>query len=621
MALTMTRGKRQILFDFLPGRTFDFERVATIARVTEVRGNPQVALNAGLLLRRLEAHARAWEPEFRPALSDGVLADPSRFVFIDPTEVRSEMFPRVFWCQNRACGRVADYSSSDDVPPARCTRCREGKLGQVRWVKVHRCGNIEPLTPPRCERCHSDRDMALDTRRSERIFEFVWECRKDGWSTRVLDRVGNCRACSNWPASEDRRMRVDVHRAGTTFYAHSTVVVNVPHREYDALLSSPGWWSLTGARYLELAPYDTRRLAGMARTETRPAEEAPASVSEAELNDLLRAVATGKIDSAEVVARLAAAQARGAAEKKATTPDAVADRLVAASGVSAEVWEDAAPELLEYVAPHETGRPRGLSDGEVPVGARSEAGRLGLLSVDLIADYPILTATYGYSRSEHLPNKCRLNPFPSGRDGSSRYPVFVDEVQADALLLRLDPKRVLRWLDRNGFGATLPNGTEPELAHRAYFVELFAGVSTTQTINRSAPQARMAYGLLHTLSHLCIRHAALLCGLDRTSLSEYLLPRTLTAGIYCNHRFGATIGALTALFEQSLPEWLRTVSEDRRCAYDPVCSDSTGSCHACSHLAETSCRGFNLNLNRAFLFGGSDPHLGAIHHGYLDPGL
>ena len=128
----------------------------------------------------------------------------------------------------------------------------------------------------------------------------------------------------------------------------------------------------------------------------------------------------------------------------------------------------------------------------------------------------------------------------------------------------------------------------------------------------------MVFGLLHTLSHLAVRQAALLCGLDRTSLSEYILPQALTFVLYCNHRFGATIGALASLFEQSLNEWLRSIGEADRCVYDPVCGDRGGNCHACTHLAETSCRFFNLNLGRSLLFGGNDPELDNISVGYLD---
>lgn len=128
----------------------------------------------------------------------------------------------------------------------------------------------------------------------------------------------------------------------------------------------------------------------------------------------------------------------------------------------------------------------------------------------------------------------------------------------------------------------------------------------------------MVFGLLHSLSHLCVRQAALLCGLERNSLSEYLIPKALSISIYPNNRFGATIGALTALFEQTLQHWISAIRGAKNCVYDPVCHDHHGgNCHACTHLAETSCRFFNLNLSRAFLFGGPDNQLGDIQHGYF----
>jgi hypothetical protein len=124
------------------------------------------------------------------------------------------------------------------------------------------------------------------------------------------------------------------------------------------------------------------------------------------------------------------------------------------------------------------------------------------------------------------------------------------------------------------------------------------------------------------MSHLFLKKAALLCGLDITSLSEYILPRALMFAIYSNHRFGATIGALSSLFEQSLPDWLgQIINNSRRCIYDPVCQSKGGNCHACTHLAETSCRFFNVNLGRPFLFGGFDQELGEINYGYLDSAI
>ena len=277
--------------------------------------------------------------------------------------------------------------------------------------------------------------------------------------------------------------------------------------------------------------------------------------------------------------------------------------------------------MLEAIMPLEMSQPKELFDESPLPPAAQVAQHIGLSRLTLLPDFPIITATYGYSRAEYAPNQCRLNPFPPDPDYGGKFPIFVDQVQADALMIRLNPERVCLWLERNGFPPNLPNGRNPDLTKQAYFVQLFHDVPLRETLGGDRPHARLVFGLLHTLSHLFLRQAALLCGLDHTSLSEYLLPRTLTFALYCNHRFGATIGALTSLFEQSLTEWLNAVRDTRRCVYDPVCRDRGGNCHACTHLAETSCRFFNLNLGRIFLFGGRDPELGRTIVGYLDPSL
>ena len=103
-----------------------------------------------------------------------------------------------------------------------------------------------------------------------------------------------------------------------------------------------------------------------------------------------------------------------------------------------------------------------------------------------------------------------------------------------------------------------------------------------------------------------------LCQLFVRSTTQRLgLPRTQPT-------MGGSARCRLSLFEQSLAEWLAEIRSCRRCVYDPVCIDRGGSCHACTHLAETRCRFFNLNLGRPFLFGGSDPIAGNIDVGFLD---
>lgn len=625
MGRIMRRSKQQIMHRFLPGRTFDFERVATIARVQDIRGNARTDFNLNIVLRKIEAYAEAWESDYRPTLRDDVLRDAGNFVLLDPIEVRAELFPRVFWCQNRSCGRIIGYDSQDNLS-RRCRQCRTESLVQLRFVKVHQCGEIQPLYPPQCNHCNTSRYMALDTRGSERIANFRWVCRNRGCDTKSQLFAGFCPSC-RWPGPDNklREMSIEVHRAGRTYYPHTTVLLNIPNRDLDAFLGVNGWEFIAAAKLFGLDEVANRALTDFRPTKlSGEASESTGGLTGSEVDSLTQLLSRGEITAEELAQQIQTLHERRRGEQQSTSSTGIAETLVQRTGVPRRTWEQAGQEMLEAVMPLETNISVNLYDEEDQASyqpAISTARRLGLSRVALLADFPILTATFGYSRIDYVPNHCRLNPFSPHSEHQGKYPIFVDQVQADALWLSLDPSRVCDWLDRNGYPPTLPAGTEFEMAQRAYFVQLLTDTPLYETLQNDRPQARMVFGLLHTLSHLWVRQAGLLCGLDSTSLSEYLLPRALTLAIYSNHRSGATIGALTALFEQTLVECLNSVRDTRRCVYDPVCYDREGSCHACTHLAETSCRFFNLNLSRAFLFGGYDQHLGKIEVGYFDASL
>jgi hypothetical protein len=427
---------------------------------------------------------------------------------------------------------------------------------------------------------------------------------------------GYCKEC-NWSAdASERRMDIDVHRAKRTFFAHTTVLLNVPQRELDSFFGLPDWQAVVAGKYLALPEARDRRLADWA---TSMAQRADDGLSGSELDELLRRQVAGELSPEQLVHEMNALRERKRVQ--AGPASGVKDALVARSGVPWSVWEAAGQELFETIMPFEVGRPVDLLVGGGHDPIAQTARQMGFSRLAVINDFPILSATYGFSRVEYAPQSCQLNAFPAEREYDGRYPIYVDQVQADALLFTLDAARVLRWLGVLGFPPVLPGGTDSTVVDRAFFVRLFEDASLHITLDQNQPQVRLVFGLLHTLSHLAVRQASLLCGLDATSLSEYLLPRSLTAALYCNHRFGAAIGALSALFEQSLSEWIGGIRKARHCVYDPVCRERESSCHACTHLAETSCRHFNLNLSRALVFGGHDPFLGPIAVGYLDPQL
>lgn len=615
MGKKMRRGKQQVMFNYLPGKTFEFERVSIISRVQSIRGIVNSQLNEAVILNKIADEVSAWSEEFRPGLRDSILSDPTRFVILDPKSVQAELYPRVFWCQNHRCGHVLDRTNSDILPQNnKCPKCRVGTMVQLRFVKVHSCGAIEPLTPYFCTHCRSSNNVALETRGSERISNFRWICRDCGSTSSVF--AGRCRQCN-----QDNNMSIEVHRSGRTFYPHSTVLLNQPSNEMTSFLRIEEWPYLASASYFELPETKGRKLYDFHRDLGQPNSPQDTGITNQELDVLMQKQLNGQLTAEQVLAEMQLLRNRRVEEKKNSSPGVIKQKLIERSGVSEEIWSRAGQEMLEAVMPAQSSRvedifTRPTNNSQIVSSAR----RIGLSKLSLIKDFPITIATYGYSRVDYRPDECRLNPFQPDIEHNGKLPIFVDLVQADALFFKLDHDRVIKWLETNNYPPTLPTGSDATLARQAYFIQLFDSITYGHTLTENNPQARLVFGLLHTFSHICIKQAALLCGLDRTSLSEYILPRTLSFALYCNHRAGATIGALVSLYEQSLAELLYEIRNSRHCVYDPVCGDNNGSCHACTHLAETSCRHFNLNLGRAFLFGGNDPILGRIR-GYFDPSL
>ncbi len=464
-------------------------------------------------------------------------------------------------------------------------------------------------------KCKSSNNIALDTRGSERISNFRWICRSCGTTFSLFGgRCNDCTWSSDVPGTADPQyMDIEVHRAGRTFYSHNIVLLNQAKKEMNNFLSLKEWPELAAAAFLELPEVREKKLLDFAPSVINSREPETLKLESEEMEQLkARGNDEKQIESfKKMYEQLFASRQQ---KQQASSPSGISLKLIQRTGIAVEMWKKIGQEMLESVIPMQNSTTHAVTDTNQII------QRLGLTKVTLVADFPILMATFGYSRADYQPNICRLNPFPPDKDRGGKFPIFVDMIQADALFFRLNTSRILSWLELNGYKPDLPNGTDKNLIQQAYFVKLFNDVSFRVVLHNDKPEAHLVFGLMHTLSHLCIRQAALLCGLDRTSLSEYILPRALTFGLYCNHRFGATIGALTSLFEQSLEEWLKQVKDNRRCVYDPVCLNHGGNCHACTHLAETSCRFFNLNLSRTFLFGGHDSELGEIK-GYLDPSL
>ncbi|MCG9128302.1 hypothetical protein JT359_11935 [Candidatus Poribacteria bacterium] len=80
--MVMTRGKHQILFNYLPGKTFDFDRSNRLAKLTSIRGIQQNDMNIKLVLKAIERYSSAWHEHLAGIFHK---PRPDQFVLLQPT--------------------------------------------------------------------------------------------------------------------------------------------------------------------------------------------------------------------------------------------------------------------------------------------------------------------------------------------------------------------------------------------------------------------------------------------------------------------------------------------------------------------------------------------------------
>jgi len=95
--------------------------------------------------------------------------------------------------------------------------------------------------------------------------------------------------------------------------------------------------------------------------------------------------------------------------------------------------------------------------------------------------------------------------------------------------------------------------------------------------------AAMAFGVLHTISHILKATASLYVGIRADSLAEYLFPGQAAGVLFVAQYVEFSLGGLDAAFRGQLGQWLTAAREYAdRCSFDPVCTESGGACRHAS---------------------------------------
>jgi len=562
------RGASQILFGLLPGQTADLD--GKIWRVAHWIDPVPLALDQDAVRAALLGSIAPWSAT---GMDDGLEAALRARATVEVVGLNMdrgvlvETYPQQWRC--KTCGSIA--RNRDD----RCS-CGGRARAQMQFIAYHTCGAAREPQIPRCPTHNAVATRLPGTATARELRIFCPQCQRPLTTGGFPFQVCNC---------GNGGMSVTVHRAAVVFSPRFAVLVNPPDPAVAAQLRAAGG----GARALEWV------LDGMTADDPTQGRQTYAGLLEtlrqAGLSDATaQELAQAALDRGEVDA------GHGGG---VVLPDSVREK--------------AHEEALSLASAVRGGRTRvaDMVAGTTPPlrtlyeGAYGDAMRdAHLAGVDLLANFPVATLSFGYTRGDMSPGVARLVPFRER--GHVR--AYGSLSRTEALLFRLDPILVYQHLVARGHA--LPDVDGPRAARLALLERMDLPYPTQEQYQ---PLGGALLQLVHSYAHRTIRRLASFAGIERDGLAEYLLPHHLSFVVYSASRGDFVLGGLQAVYETSLHRFLADLVEgESRCALDPGCRSGGGACMACLHLGEPSCRWFNRFLDRSELFG-ANGFLSPVH--------
>jgi hypothetical protein len=558
------RSPSQILFSLLPEQTVDLGR--RIWKVDKWLDPIPLSVDTTSVRRRLVA---ALDPWARAGQDNGASDELRKHYSLEVVRlnrergVHVELWPQLWRCTR--CGRLGSRRTGT-------CKCGGTNRGQFHFVGYHECGH---LSQPWAPSCPIHNELAVKTPGSSKVKDLLFYCPVCQRELQRGLRVGaRCMGCQQSGTS------YNVHRAASVYTPHSITMVNPPRPEQLAEIKMRGGEAACLEWLLDGMPGDR-----------------PGGGQDTRQSFIDKLVATGM---APAVAELTATAAAASGHAFADTSEG---NLTLSSDKRALAQDEATDVVLAVY----DGRRSITGMQDQPVGPDLQSlyrdeysprlAAAGLTEIDLIDRFPVLKGVFGYSRGGGTAGSSRVVMF---RGKAGAYRVYADSSETEAFFVRLDPQRVARWLQLRGHLASSP--TDDKAAREAILSAIAIPDRGADSLTETPGSAVLT--LLHSYTHRLIRQLAVMAGIDRESLAEYLVPHHLGAFVYAAPKGDFVLGGMQAVFETDMHLLLaRQAEAENRCPLDPGCARAENACPACLHLGEPSCAYYNRFLRRDHLFG------------------
>ncbi len=601
----MHRGLQQALYKYLPENWVDFTQsggsVTYAVHVDNWNSVQLMGINNKRLLRVINQQINEYKTQngegsvvgFPSVINEEFVDVLTPKVSDNIAAIQTSVKPWVFVCNK--CGNVKQYYSYDEFKRKEFDRCKCGEhLTQLRMIRVCKCGYADGVFVPKCKTPgHGTTYM----KRKGSGLDFV--CQKCGQRASLPHYCPECK----------QEIKIKPALDSSNYIPFSLSLIDLLDKQKDVFLDSEidgRGEQVVIAQYLRLITQDSYKSIIKNGKVTQADEFESALQAEAES---LRAAG---LDEATINMVIDA--------KRRTNPgnqifEALSKVSNGITSVSSEGLKLIAEEILEYdelidakitLTLEKAEEDAELVNDGIRPDYRSICEQLGFSNAQLCSAVPIVFSSYGYTRLERCGEGVKLHGFPQEM---AKRNVYATRLETEGVLFELDRAKVLNWLLENGFICQndMPTDMSDE-GIKMWFLDrihpdLIMPFSEIDG-NGNGAITKYVYTLLHSISHALINEASEICGLDKSSLSEYILPNIPAVFIYCSNSQGFNMGALYSAFQTQLDKWLKRAFERvKKCIFDPVCINKEKACAGCLYLNEVSCRHFNKDLDRSYLCG------------------
>jgi len=601
----MHRGLQQALYKYLPENWVDFTQsggsVTYAVHVDNWNSVQLMGINNKRLLRVINQQINEYKTQngegsvvgFPSVINEEFVDVLTPKVSDNIAAIQTSVKPWVFVCNK--CGNVKQYYSYDEFKRKEFDRCKCGEhLTQLRMIRVCKCGYADGVFVPKCKTPgHGTTYM----KRKGSGLDFV--CQKCGQRASLPHYCPECK----------QEIKIKPALDSSNYIPFSLSLIDLLDKQKDVFLDSEKdgrGEQVVIAQYLSLITQDSYKSIIKNGKVTQADEFESALQAEAE------SLRTAGLDEATINMVIDA--------KRRTNPgnqifEALSKVSNGITSVSSEGLKLIAEEVLEYdelidakitLTLEKAEEDAELVNDGIRPDYRSICKQLGFSNAQLCSAVPIVFSSYGYTRLERCGEGVKLHGFPQEM---AKRNVYATRLETEGVLFELDREKVLNWLLENGFICQndMPTDMSDE-GIKMWFLDrvhpdLIMPFSEIDG-NGNGVITKYVYTLLHSISHALINEASEICGLDKSSLSEYILPNIPAVFIYCSNSQGFNMGALYSAFQTQLDKWLKRAFERvKKCIFDPVCINKEKACAGCLYLNEVSCRHFNKDLDRSYLCG------------------